>query len=108
MRCESSVTQLLKFLVVSFFTFTVFVWYGGFLMLLLGLWVGLSEFLGEHILGAALGIPVSFLLVAWFCGYIADKTRFFVVFQDVGQGLIGLGVRCVAGLSGKDQRPSAG
>ena len=108
MRCESSVTQLLKFLVVSFFTYAVFVWYGGLLMLLLGLWVVLSEFLGEHLLGSALGIPVSFLLVALFCGYVADKTRFFTVVQDVGEGLIGLGSKCVCVLSGKEQRPSAG
>lgn len=109
MRCESSVTQLLKFLIISFFTYAVFVWYGGFLMLLLGLWVALSDFLGEHLLGSALGIPVSFLLVALFCGYIADKTRFFVIYQDVGKSLIGLGARCVAGLSGKEpQHPTAG
>jgi len=109
MKCESSVTQLLRFLVVSFFTVTVFIWYGGLLMLLLRLWVGLSEFLGEHLLGSALGIPVSFLLVVLFCAYIADKTRFFFVVQDVGEGLIGLGVRCASALSGPEPRsPSAG
>jgi len=108
MRFESSVIQLLRFLVVSFFTYAVFVWYGGLLVLLLGLWLVLSEFLGEHLLGMALGIPVSFLLVALFCAYIADKTRFFAVVEDVGTGLISMGVRCVAMIPGTERGSSAG
>ncbi len=108
MRFESAVIQLLRFLVLSFFTFAVFIWYGALLILLLKLWIGLSEFLGEYLLGMTLGIPISFLIVGLFCTYVADKTRFFTVVEDVGKGLISMGVRAVATISGTESRSSGG
>ncbi len=100
MKVETALIHLLEFIVISFFTFVVFVWFGGLLLLLLSLWITLSEFLGEHLLGMALGIPLSFLLVVFLCMYIGDKTRFFQVLEDVGRNLICMAFKSVHAISG--------
>ncbi len=94
MSFEGAVTRVLQFIVLSFFTFAVFVWYGGTTLLLLALWIHLSEIVGA-VVGMFVSLPLTLCLIVLLCFYVMRATRFFEVFNDVGRGLFSMGARSV-------------
>ena len=98
MSFEGAITRLLQFIVLSFFTFAVFFWYGGTTLLLLAFWIHLSEIVGA-VLGMFISLPLTLVLIVLFCFYIMRTTRFFEVFYDVGRSLFVMGARSVGRIS---------
>ncbi len=98
MNFEGIVTRILQFVVMSFFTYVVFVWYGGITLLLLATWIQFSHLVGA-ITGMFIALPLTLILMVVFCFYIMRSTRFFEVFDDVGRSLFRLAYRSVTRIS---------
>ncbi len=101
MNFEGIVTRILQFVVLSFFTYVVFVWYGATALLLLATWVQFAGIVGV-ITGMFIALPLTLFLMVFFCFYIMRSTRFFEVFDDIGRSLFRLGYRSVMRISRKE------
>jgi len=88
-KIDAVVIRAFQFLLLMFFTFTVFLYYGSILMIGLSLWFNLTAMLG-HIFGDFLSAIFALALLLGICYYIAKMPRLVETYLAVGMDLIKL------------------
>ncbi|MFQ5488188.1 MAG: hypothetical protein ACE5ET_07085 [Gammaproteobacteria bacterium] len=88
-KIDAAIVRVFQFLLLMFFTFTVFLYYGSILMIALSLWVNLTAMLG-HVFGAFLSAILALALLLGVCYYIAKIPRLVETYLAVGMDLIKL------------------
>ncbi|HHH35794.1 MAG TPA: hypothetical protein ENK48_03075 [Gammaproteobacteria bacterium] len=88
-KIDIAIIRLFQFLVLMFFTFAVFLYYGSVLMLALALLTNLTALFG-HVFGAFLSAILGFAVLLGLCYYIAKLPRLVETFLGVGMDLIRL------------------
>lgn len=82
--------RLLQFLVLLFFTFVVFLWYGIASLIPLALWVNLTEFFSGAF-GPITSTVISLLIIAALGLYLSKIPKLIETFLATGVDLIKLG-----------------
>ncbi len=88
-KIDAVVIRAFQFLLLMFFTFAVFLYYGSILMIGLSLWLNLTAMLG-HIFGDFLSAILALAILLGICYYIAKMPRLVETYLAVGMDLIKL------------------
>ncbi len=91
-KIDIAIIRIFQFLLLMFFTFAVFLYYGAVLMLALAIWNNLST-LFAMIFGAFLSAILGLAALLGICYYIAKFPGLVAAYLDSGMELIRLGHR---------------
>lgn len=104
-KIDIAIIRAFQFLLLMFFTFIVFLYYGSVLMITLSLWVNLTTML-EHVFGAFLSAILALAVLLGICYYVAKIPRLVETYLTAGMDLIKLAYGSVnrfGELVGKDK-----
>lgn len=87
---DMACVRLMQFLVLLFFTFVVFLWYGIASLIPLALWVNLTDFFSGAF-GPILSTIISFIIIGALGVYLAKIPKLIETFLSTGFDLIKLG-----------------
>jgi hypothetical protein len=87
---DIALVRLLQFLVMLFFTFVVFLWYGCASLIPLALWVNLTDFFAG-VFGDIASTIISLIIIAAIGLYLSKIPKLLETFLATGVDLIKLG-----------------
>lgn len=93
-KIDTAIIRIVQFLLLMFFTFAVFLYYGAALMIALSLWTNLTAVFG-FIFGAFLSAILGFAALVGICYYIVKMPRLGETYLAVGMELVKLGYSSV-------------
>ncbi len=88
-KIDIAIVRAIQFLLLMFFTFAVFLYYGAALMIALSLWSNLSALFG-YVFGAFLSAILGFAALLGICYYLAKMPRLGETYLAVGMELVKL------------------
>ena len=114
-KIDIVIIRAFQFLILMFFTFAVFLYYGSVLMIGLALLTNLTAMFG-HVFGAFLSAILGFAVLLGICYYVARMPRLVETFLAVGMDLIRLahgsvtrfGALAASGAEQDSQPPAVG
>lgn len=91
---DVALVRLLQFLVLLFFTFVVFLWYGCASLIPLALWVNLTDFFSGAF-GPIASTVIALVIIGALGVYLSKIPRLIETFLATGVDIIKLGNTCV-------------
>lgn len=91
--------RILQFLVLLFFTFIVFLWYGCASLIPLALWVNLTEFFSAAF-GPIISTVMALIIIGALGLYLSKIPKLIETFLATGIDIIKLGNTCVQRMNG--------
>lgn len=96
---DIALVRLLQFLVLLFFTFVVFLWYGAASLIPLALWVNLTDFFSGAF-GPITSTVIALIIIGALGLYLSKIPKLIETFLATGVDLIKLGHTCVRRMGG--------
>ena len=87
---DIALVRFLQFLVLLFFTFVVFLWYGCASLIPLALWVNLTDFFAAAF-GPVISMVLALIMIGAFGFYLSKIPKLIETFLATGVDLIKLG-----------------
>mgnify|MGYP003700128661 CR=1 FL=1 len=95
---DIALVRFLQFLVLLFFTFVVFLWYGCASLIPLALWVNLTDFFSGAF-GPITSTVIALIIIAALGLYLSKIPKLIETFLATGVDIIKLGNPCVRRMS---------
>jgi len=96
---DITLVRFIQFLVLLFFTFVVFLWYGFASLIPLALWVNLTDFFSTAF-GPIIATVIAFIIIAALGVYLSKIPKLIETFLATGVDLIKLGNTSIKRMSG--------
>jgi hypothetical protein len=95
---DIALVRILQFLVLLFFTFVVFLWYGCASLIPLALWVNLTDFFSGAF-GSITSTIIALIIIGALGLYLSKIPKLIETFLATGIDIIKLGNTCVKRMS---------